>query len=145
MRTYVRVIINVHMHLYIQKGCLFSVYTLRCMYVCGRHGLLHVRACMRVCMSVYVRICVCMHLCVRAYICVCLSLCVHMCMLSLQMRLYQQVKLLGGQALGDLTVKTTHLICGEVQSLKYKVRVYVRTYGLLANLTCSGVGSPQPL
>ena len=49
-------------------------------------------------------------------------------MLSLQMRLYQQVKLLGGQALGDLTVKTTHLICGEVQSLKYKVRVYVRAY-----------------
>ena len=90
-------------------------------------------------MCVYVRtyVCVCMHLCVSVLVC--------MCVLSLQMRLYQQVKLLGGQALGDLTVKTTHLICGEVQSLKYKVRVYVRTYGLLANLTSSGVGLLQPL
>ena len=78
-------------------------------------------------------------------VCVCVCVCVCMYVLSLQMRLYQQVKLLGGQALGDLTVKTTHLICGEVQSLKYKVRVYVRTYGLLANLTSSGVGSLQLL
>ena len=52
--------------------------------------------------------------------CVCVCVCV---VLSLQSRLYEQVKLLGGQALGDLTVKTTHLICGEVQSLKYKVSI----------------------
>ena len=51
--------------------------------------------------------------------------CVCVCVLAFQTRLYQQVRLLGGQALGDLTVKTTHLICGEVQSLKYKVRVWV--------------------
>jgi NAD-dependent DNA ligase len=36
-------------------------------------------------------------------------------------RLREMVKLMGGEATGDLTLKTTHLICGEVKSLKYKI------------------------
>ena len=45
---------------------------------------------------------------------------------------------MGGVADGDLTKRTTHLICGEVQSLKYKVLVWrCLLYSVTHVLLCS--------